>query len=53
MFNVRLEIAGFKPPVIFWLAVPRRLFCFGSLVVLDVLSGYVLLFLFEINLENR
>ena len=26
---------------------------FGSLVVLDVLSGYVLLFLFEINLENR
>ena len=25
MFNVRLEIAGFKPPVIFLLAVPRRL----------------------------
>ena len=31
------------------LAVPRQLFCFGSLVVLDVVCGYVLLFLLDIN----
>ena len=29
------------PLVISLLAVPRRLFCFGSLVVLDVVCGYV------------
>ena len=35
------------------LAVPRRLFCFGSLVVLDVVCGYVLLFVLDIKIENR
>ena len=29
------------PPVILLLAVPRRLFCFGSLVVLDVMFRYL------------
>ena len=28
---------------------PRRLFCFGSLVVLDVMCGCVLLFLLDIK----
>ena len=31
--------------VILLLAVPRRLFCFGSLVILDVVCRYLLLFL--------
>ena len=35
------------------LAVPGRLFCFGALVVLDVLFGYVLFFLLDIkNIEK-
>ena len=34
------------------LAVPSRLFCFGSLVVLDMVCGYVLLFLFDIKIEK-
>ena len=38
-------------PVILLLAVPRRLFCFGSLVVLDVVCGYFLLFLLDIKIE--
>ena len=29
---------------ILWLAVPRRLFCFGSLVILDVKRCYLWLF---------
>ena len=29
------------PPVILLLAAPRRLFCFGSLVILDVLCHYI------------
>ena len=29
------------PPVILLLAVPRRLFCFGSLVILDVVFRYL------------
>ena len=37
------------PPVILLLAVPRRLFCFGSLVVLDVVFRYLSLFLLYIN----
>ena len=41
------------PPVIPLLGVPRRLFCFGSLVVLDVVCGYVLLILSNIKIENR
>ena len=39
------------PPVILLLAVPRRLFCFGSLVVLDVVFRYLSLFLLYINLK--
>ena len=35
------------------LAVPRRLFWFGSLLVLDVVCGYVLLFVLDIKTENR
>ena len=38
-----------KPPVILLLAVPGRLFCFGSLVVLDVVLRYLSLFLLYIN----
>ena len=34
--------------------VPRRLFCSGSLMVLDVcVCGYVLLVLLDIKIENR
>ena len=40
-----------SPPVILLLAVPRRLFCFGSLVVLDVVFGYLSLFLLYINIK--
>ena len=40
-------------PVIKLLDVPRRLFCFGSFVGLDVVCGYVLLFLLGIRIENR
>ena len=30
-----------------------RLFCFAFLVVLDVMSGYVLLFLLDIEIEDK
>ena len=40
-----------SPPVILLLGVPRRLFCFGSLVVLDVLFRYLSLFLLYINIK--
>ena len=40
------------PPVILLLAAPRRLFCFGSLVVLDVVCGYVLLFLLDMKIKK-
>ena len=33
------------------LAVPRQLFCFGSLVVLDVMFRYLSLFLLYINIK--
>ena len=33
------------------LAIPRRLFCFGSLVVLDVVCRYISLFLLYINIK--
>ena len=33
------------------LAVPRQLFCFGSLVILVVVCRYLLLFLLYINTE--
>ena len=38
-------------PVILLLAVPRRLFCFGSLVDLDVVFRYLSLFLLYINIK--
>ena len=38
-----------KLPVILLLAVPRWLFCFGSLVVLDVVFRYLSLFFLYIN----
>ena len=41
----------FKPPSNLLLAVPTRLFCFGSLVVLDVVCRYLLLFVLYINIE--
>ena len=37
-----------NPTVILLLAVPRRLFCFGSLVILDVMWRYLSLFLLYI-----
>ena len=40
-------------PVILVLAVQRRLFCFGSLVALDVVCGYLLLFLLDIKIGSR
>ena len=33
------------------LAVPRRLFCFGSLVILDVARCYLWLFTLYINIK--
>ena len=38
-------------PALLLLAVPRRLFCFGSLVILDVVCLYLSLFLLYINIE--
>ena len=43
-FRVRLGLV----PVILLQAVPRQLLCFGSLVVLDVMCGYVFLFLLDV-----
>ena len=40
----------FKPPSNF---IAGHLFCFGSLVVLDVVCGYSLIFLLDITIENR
>ena len=42
-----------SPPVILFLAVARRLFCFGLLVVLDVVFRYLSLFLLYIDIKNR
>ena len=39
------------PPVILLLAVPRRLYCFGSLVILDVVCRYLSLFLLYMNIK--
>ena len=39
------------PPVILLLAFPRRLFCFGSLVVLDVVFRCLSLFSLYINIK--
>ena len=40
-----------SPQVISLLAVPRRLFCFGSLVILDVARCYLWLFSLYINIK--
>ena len=40
-----------NPPAILLLAVPRRLFCFGSLVILDVVCRYLSLFVLYMNIE--
>ena len=40
-----------RPPVILLLAVAKRLFCFGSLVVLDVVFRYLSLSLLYINTQ--
>ena len=40
-----------SPPIILLLAVPRRLFCFGSLVVLDAVFRYLSLFLSYTNIK--
>ena len=40
-----------SPPVILLLAVPRRLFCFGPLVILDVACCYLWLFSVYINIK--
>ena len=42
-----------SPSVILLLAVPKRLFCFGSSVVLDLVCSYVLFFLLDIKIENK
>ena len=39
------------PQYFLLLAVPRRLFCFGSLVILDVARCYLWLFTLYINIE--
>ena len=40
-----------KAPSNFMLAVPRRLFCFGSLMILDVVCRCLSLFLLYINIK--
>ena len=40
-----------SPQVILLLAVLRRLFCFGSLVILDVVCRYLSLFFLFINIK--
>ena len=41
------------PQYFLLLAVPRRLFCFGSMVILDVARCYLWLFTLYINIKNR
>ena len=38
-------------PVILLLAVPRRLYCFGSMMILDVTCCYLWLFLLYISIK--
>ena len=52
----RLQTATSKstpppPSTILLLAVPRRLICFASLVILDVVCRYLSLFVLYINIE--
>ena len=51
LFSI-LNFTCSSPSVILLLAVPRRLFCFGSLVILDVLCRYLSLFLLYINIKK-
>ena len=53
LFTFYCILSPHPPPVILLLTVPTLLFCFGPFVVLDVVCGYVLLFLFDIKIENR
>ena len=41
------------PPVILLLTAPGRLFCFGSLVIVDVVCRYLSLFLLYIKYKYR
>ena len=43
--------SDFLTVLVLFLAVPRRLFCFGSLVILDVVCRYLSLFLLYINIK--
>ena len=45
------EKTAIKPPVISSLAVPMWIFCFGSLVILDVACCYLWLFLLYITIK--
>ena len=47
----RLPQTSSSPPLILLLAVPRRLFCLGSLVVLDVVFRYLSFFLLCFNIK--
>ena len=40
-------------PVVSSLVVPRRLFCFGSLAILDAVCRYLSLFLLYIKIKTR
>ena len=40
-----------SPPVVSLLAVPKRLFCFGSFVILDVARCYLWVFSLYINIK--
>ena len=51
LVNHKLVKAPLPHTVILLLAIPRRLFCFGSLVILDVVCRYLLLFLLYINIK--
>ena len=44
-------LRGCLPNYLLVLAVPRRLFCFGSLVILDVVCRYLSLFVLYINIK--
>ena len=47
----RKLVEAFPTPVILLLAVSRRLFCFGSVVSLDVVCRYLSLFFLYINIQ--
>ena len=49
----RTKVANQLKQTSLLLAVPGRLFGFGSLVVSDMVCGYILFFLLDIKMENR